>query len=95
MKSERGELVRGSDPPVVYNVHTTAGDVWRAPTRLPSKYMAAGEWTTEAKLSIVSQPAKDRILSGFDGRPQDSIRNLPRPRAWINTNSSALLPTLM
>ena len=33
MKSERGELVRGSDPPLVYSAFTTVGDTWRAPTR--------------------------------------------------------------
>ena len=31
---ERGKLVRGSDPPLVYNAHSTAGDLWRAPIRL-------------------------------------------------------------
>ena len=34
VNSERGELVRGSDPPLVYSVHSTAGDLWRAPIRL-------------------------------------------------------------
>ena len=32
-KSERGALVRGSDPPSGHSVHTTAGDTWRAPAR--------------------------------------------------------------
>ena len=45
--------------------------------------------------SIVSQRAKNRILRGCDGRPQDNTRNLSRPRAWIEMNSSALSPTLM
>ena len=49
------------------------------------------------KLSIVSQRAKNRLLRGCDGRPQDdtSNLNLSRSRAWIETNSSALSPTLM
>ena len=33
MKSERGALVRGSDPPSGHSVHKTAGDTWRAPAR--------------------------------------------------------------
>ena len=34
MKSERGALVRGSDPPSGHLVHkTTGGDTWRAPAR--------------------------------------------------------------
>ena len=33
MNSERGELVRSSDPPLVYSAHSTAGDLWRAPIR--------------------------------------------------------------
>ena len=34
VNSERGELVRGSDPPLVYDAHSTADDLWRAPIRL-------------------------------------------------------------
>ena len=30
VNSERGELVRGSDPPLVYSAHSGAGDFWRA-----------------------------------------------------------------
>ena len=33
MQSERGTLVRGSDPLSGHNVHKTAGDTWRAPAR--------------------------------------------------------------
>ena len=33
MKSERGALVRSSDPPSGHNVHKTTGDTWRAPGR--------------------------------------------------------------
>ena len=43
VKSERGELVRGSDPLLVYSAHSSVGDVWRAPTRLLLKtHLAAG-----------------------------------------------------
>ena len=34
VSSEHDELVRGSGPPLVYSADTTAGYVWRAPTRL-------------------------------------------------------------
>ena len=33
MKSERGALVRGSDPPSGHSVYKTTGDTWRAPAR--------------------------------------------------------------
>ena len=33
MKSERGALVRGYDPPSGHSVHKTTGDRWRAPDR--------------------------------------------------------------
>ena len=39
------------------------------------------------KLSIVSQRAKNRVLRGCDGRPQDNTTNLSRPRAWSPINS--------
>ena len=43
VNSERGELVRGSDPPLVCSAHSTAGDLWRAPIRLLLKtHLAAG-----------------------------------------------------
>ena len=32
MKSERSELVRGSEPPSGQSGHSAAGDAWRAPT---------------------------------------------------------------
>ena len=34
MKSKRGALVTGSDPPSAYSVHKTTGDTWRVPGRL-------------------------------------------------------------
>ena len=33
MKSERGSLVRGSDPSSGHSVHKTTSDMWRAPAR--------------------------------------------------------------
>ena len=33
MKSERGALLRGSDPPSGHSVHKMTGDRWRAPAR--------------------------------------------------------------
>ena len=33
MKSVRGVLIRGSDPPSGHSVHNTAGDTWREPAR--------------------------------------------------------------
>ena len=33
VKSERGALVRGSDPPAGHSVHEATGDRWRAPAR--------------------------------------------------------------
>ena len=43
VNSERGELVGGSDPPLVYSAHSTAGDLWRAPIRLVLKtHLTAG-----------------------------------------------------
>ena len=48
VKSEHGELVRGSDPPLIYSFHSTVGDVWRAATTLLLHVLlAAGLWKTE------------------------------------------------
>ena len=42
MKSDRGALVRGSDPPSGHSVHKTTGDTWRAPARrLIQTYLGA------------------------------------------------------
>ena len=50
MRSERDEVVRGFDPPLVYSAHNTAGGVWRAPTRLLLQiHVAAGVLKTETK----------------------------------------------
>ena len=46
VSSESVELARGSDPPLVYSGHSTAGDLWQAPTRLLVKYTFGG-WCAE------------------------------------------------
>ena len=96
VKPERGELVRGSDPPLVCSARTTAEDMWRAPTRLPLNVcLAAGLWDTETKSLGRPPTANNGILSRLGGRPQDNAGNLSCPRAWIHKNSSALSPTSM
>ena len=43
VNSELGELVRRSDPSLVYSAHSTAGDLWRAPiTLLLKTHLGAG-----------------------------------------------------
>ena len=52
MNSERGALVRGSDPPWGHRVHTMAGDMWRALARgMINKQLAAGVHKTDDKIS--------------------------------------------
>ena len=46
VNSERGELVRGSDPPLVYNAHSTAGD-FVAGTDQASVKNTFGGWCVE------------------------------------------------
>ena len=96
MRSERGEVVRHSDPRLVYGAHTTAGDVWRAATMLLlNVHLMAGVWKTETKTLDRLPTGQNIILRVFDGRPQDNAGNLSRRRAWINMNSSALSPALV
>ena len=87
VRCARGELVRGSDPPLVYSACTAAGDVWRAPTRLLLIRLAAGVWKTEAQTLYFSQRAKRRFCREFDKIPQDNAGNLSRSRAGMNVNS--------
>ena len=43
VNSEHGELARGSDPPLVFSAHSTAGDLWRARSKVLLKtHLAAG-----------------------------------------------------
>ena len=47
VKSERGALVRGSDPPSGHSVQKTTGDGWRAPTRrLMQTHLGAAVYKT-------------------------------------------------
>ena len=39
VKSERSELVRGSDSLLAYSAQRTAGDVWRAPTHFCQEHV--------------------------------------------------------
>ena len=41
VNSERGELGRGSDPPLIYMAHSTTDDLCRAPNRLMLKTHSA------------------------------------------------------
>ena len=96
INSERGELVRGSDPPLVHSTHSTAGDLWRAPIRLLLKtHLVAGVKKTETKTLHRLPTGEKQNLRGCGGRPQNNTSNLSRPRAWIEMDSSALSPTLM
>ena len=91
MNSERSEIVRGSDPPLVYSAHSMANDLWRAPIRLLLKHIGRLVCRKpRQKNPILSQRAKNRILRPCDGRPQDNTTNLSRPTAWIEINSLAL-----
>ena len=88
VNSERGELVRCFDPPLVYSAHSTAGDFWRAPIRLLLKtHLVAGVFKTETKTLYRLPTDQNRILKGCDGKQQDNTSNLSRPRAWIEMNS--------
>ena len=61
VKSERGALVRGSDPPSGRSVHKTTGDRWRAPARRMIQTIWALLCTkTGNKISHASPMAKNR-----------------------------------
>ena len=95
MNSERGELVRGSDPPLVYSARSTAGGLWRAQIKLVLKtHLVIGVQKSEAKTSV-SQRDENIILRRFDERPQENTSNLSRPKAWIEMRSLTLSPTLV
>ena len=66
MKSERGALVRGSNPPQGHSVHTMVGDMWRTPARRLIKNMwslVCRKQTT--KIRDPSPIAKHRQFSGL------------------------------
>ena len=97
VNSERGKFVRGSDSPLVYNAHSTAGDLVegadQASVKTHIRRLVCKN--LKQKIFIVSRRAKKRISRGCDGRPQDNTSNLSRPRAWIEMKASELSPTLM
>ena len=92
------ELIRGSDPPLVYSAHSMVGDVWRVPIRLLLKtHLAAGVYKNWDKNSMVSKGAKHRILSGFEGRPHENTQATSHALGHRHQDelSSALSPTLL
>ena len=57
MKSERGALVRGSDPPFGHSVHKKTGDRWRASARrLIQKHIWALPCRKQATKILDSSP---------------------------------------
>ena len=72
MKSERGALARGSDPPSGHSVHKTAGDMWRVPARrLIQTNLGAAVYLVEnrrQKFSIPLQWQKTGLFSRFGRR---------------------------
>ena len=63
MKSERGALVRGSDPPSGHSVLKTTGDRWRAPARrLMQTHLGAAVWKTGDKYSRTLSDGKKSAL---------------------------------
>ena len=81
MKSERGALVRGSDPPFGQSVYNTAGDTWRAPARrlIQTHWeLMCRKQTTKildaspmAKVDIFSCLGEERTTSHATSRPLD------------------------
>ena len=68
MKSERGALVRGSDPPSGHSIYNTAGDTWRAPARrLIQKRLAAGGYLVETRRQKISIPLRWQKTDLFSG----------------------------
>ena len=66
MKSERGALVRGSDPPSGHSVYKTTGDKWRAPaTRLITNTFGRCCVENRRHFSIPLRWRKKAIFSGL------------------------------
>ena len=69
VKSERGGLVRGSDPPSGHSVHKTTGDTWRAPAmRLIQTHLGADVEKQAPKFLDPSPMAKSRPFFRFGRR---------------------------
>ena len=64
MKSERGALVWGSDPPAGHSIHKMNGDRWRAPARrLIQTHMAAAVSKTGKEISRSLSEGKKLVFS--------------------------------
>ena len=81
VNSERGELVRGSDPPLVCSAHSTAGDLWRAPIRLLLESTFGG-WCVENW--------GNSSLSSPNGRKTKLWENLTEDHRTTHATSHAL-----
>ena len=68
INSERGALVRGSDPPSGHSVHNTAGNTWRAPARrlLQKIYVHGCVENSRPKISIPPRWQKIELVSGWE-----------------------------
>ena len=91
MKSERGALVSGSDPPseVGHSVHKTTGDRWRAPARrLIQTHLGAAVLKAGEKNIDPSPMANIRPFLRFGRRAWDVSGNFSRPRSRIHMISS-------
>ena len=80
MKSERGALVKGSDPPSGHSVHKTTGDTWRAPARrlIHTHLGAAVKENRRQKFPIPLRWQKIGLFSGL-GEERRTPRATSRP----------------
>ena len=79
MKSERGALVRGSDPPSGHSVHKTTGDRWWVPARcLIQTHLGAAVYQQATKVLDVSLIAKNSLFSSL-GEERRTRRATSRP----------------
>ena len=68
MKSERGALVRGSDPPSGHSVHKTTGNTWPAPARrLIQTYFGRCCVPVENRRQKISIPLRWQKIGLFSG----------------------------
>ena len=89
MKSERGALVRGSDPPSGHSVHKTTDDRWRVPARrLIQTHLGAAVYKTGDKILDPSPMAKNRPFFRFGRGAFDAAGNFSPPKPRIHLTSS-------
>ena len=80
MKSKRGALVRGSDPPSGRSVHKTTGDRWRAPARRLIRDIWALLCKKQAKTNLDPSPmAKKGLFFRFGREERRTPRATSRP----------------